>query len=62
MKARLESLITATRPHIKAALWAGDAHLALFYVRLIVGWQILIRMLERPECCQFPPSSFVIRL
>jgi hypothetical protein len=61
MRPRLENLINETRPRIKAALWAGDSYLALFYVRLVVGWQVLLRMLERPERCQFPPSSFQIR-
>lgn len=61
MKDRLEKLIAEYRIYVRSALRAADMERAQFFVRIVVGFQICLRLLERPEACAYPPPPFESR-
>lgn len=58
MKDKLEQKIEEFRAYVRDALHRDQWDYAQFLVRIIVGFQICIRMLVGPEPCKYPPPSF----
>lgn len=58
MREKLEHLIEEFRAYVRAALQHDEWEHAQFLVRIIVGFQICIRLLAGPERCLYPPPSF----